>query len=443
MRAYKQILTREQKQARILLFLIGLFSLTQIRIGGYIGISEFALLLSTPFILSKSLSTFRRDGTQTILLLGFLWFLGAVFADMRNGSPFESYIRGWAVPVCVTSGILIIYPLLKKYPHGLAWFILGVFLSSILSIFVFQPGTSVGRAAVQSGAISAAESIMDYKLFWINRIGQLITLPIKGWYLSVPYIYSIIGTLGMSIFALLEGGRSAFAVYAGSAFILLLGGKNQSRMSNIRKQFPIIVMLIIGIAFAMRGIYRYAAERGIMGETEKIKYEEQTLGGKGGFMQMLRSGRGAFFIAADVALKHPIVGMGSHAIDRHGYVLQYVRKYGSDQSLKLVLDEIALTGGCVISGHSHIICFWLWHGIFGLIFWIYVLYQLTATFFTRLHVVPEFFGYFALTLPTYFWDIFFSPFGNRLNFCMLVCVCLLVRHIADESRKGYYIGRGR
>ena len=51
------------------LFLIGLFSMTQVRLGAKLGISEFFCCLVGPFLFFADLPKFRRDGVMVFFNL--------------------------------------------------------------------------------------------------------------------------------------------------------------------------------------------------------------------------------------------------------------------------------------------------------------------------------------------------------------------------------------
>ena len=77
----------EIRQASWLLFLIGLGSLTQIKVGFSIGISEIFVYLAAPFLFIKNVATLKRDGMMTLLLLGMLVNIMNVVSGIANNIP--------------------------------------------------------------------------------------------------------------------------------------------------------------------------------------------------------------------------------------------------------------------------------------------------------------------------------------------------------------------
>jgi hypothetical protein len=146
----------------------------------------------------------------------------------------------------------------------------------------------------------------------------------------------------------------------------------------------------------------------------------------------LLSGRSHFVAVFYAVCDSPILGHGSWAVDYKGYGVRAMAWLGEYQSI----EQYYRAGGIDwIPTHSHIMAAYVWHGLLGAVFWVYVLVIIWRTFSRNLGVVPELFGYFALTLPSLVWAIFFSPFGGRVGFAFTMVVCLLIRKKAEEERR--------
>ena len=228
---------------------------------------------------------------------------------------------------------------------------------------------------------------------------------------------------------MLCGGRSASASYMVSFILIFIGGTKIASMMRIKRSIVSMLIVLALAGMALKTAYKYAALNGLLNEEEQRKYERQTSGGKGDMLSMFMSGRSEIFIATIAALDRPLVGHGSHAIDNNGYVANFFRKYGSDVDQKLYI-EAALNNVHPIPYHTQIVTFWMWHGIFGLLFWAYALYLVVWTLMRGMAVFPPLFGYFALVLPLTVWDLFFSPFGSRVGECTIFVMCLIVRNMS-------------
>lgn len=425
------------KRAAVLLFLIGMFSMTQIRLGPKIGISEAVCCIIGPFLFLKNISLFRRDGVMPFFLLLIFWMGGALFSDYLNQGYSYQLIRGASVPITLFCVSVCIYLLLRRNPLNLKWIIIGIALSSVLSIFVFQRG-SAGDLAAEGQTAAAVERVVGYKLFWTDQVKTWLSLPIQCWYQSMPPAFMLLAIVGIAVSNAMAGGRSLFAVTLLSLLFVLVGGKTERTITRLKRHIPLMVAGLFLLMLLVKALYSYAATHGLLSEEETLKYESQTAHGSG-IMALLKSGRADFFIGLDAALDRPIVGHGSQALDTKGYEREFVFEYGSDIERKNYLCAEAKGYLRTIRAHSHIICYWMWHGVFALLFWIYVFCLLLQTIRKRLSLIPEWFGYFALTLPAFAWDYFFSPLGLRVNECVLyTSMLILVRLERLRIRGGVF-----
>ena len=426
--------THAKMSASFWLFMIGLGSMTQIKIGGYTAISEFFLVLLSPIALIKNYRLFAKDHCKTIVNLLLLWMVGVCLTDYVRGNYFMFFIRGFIAPWGTLAALVTIYPLLRRNPDALKWYLLGVAISGVVSIFVFQPGTTVGTYAVQSGEMSASEMRMSYKLFWVGQLNTWLGLPIEGWYMTFPIAAAVVIGLFLSAFSLVTGGRSAFMVLLLTTVLIAMCGHSRKLMQSMRRNTILVVAGLLLMAPVVKGIYNVSATRGWMGDKELTKYEEQAKGVSA--LEMLMRGRGEFFVSLFAALDKPFLGHGSFARDTKGYVMDYLVKYGADyDAIKRLEMSEKMYGVRLIPGHSHITCYWMWAGIPGLLPWLYILYLFYVTLFKRSYAYPAYFGYFAFMIPNEFWAIFFSPYGGRVNMGFLIAACLVVKAMEREQKQ--------
>ena len=422
----------ENRRNAMWLLLIGMFAMTRINIGGKLGISELVMVVSAPFIFFKNIDAFRRERIMGFLLLIFLWICGAVFSDWYNHTDVPWAMRGIAHPTMVLVNVIVLYSLLRKNPENMRFLLLGIAFSSVISIFMFQR-ISNDEWAMIDNSLNAITGVLHYKLFWGSLIGSWLGALLSGWYLKIPKGISLLLVFVVFVAYVLCGGRSAAASYLISFILIYIGGKNAFSMLRIRRYIIPIAVIILTAGSLFKSAYKYAAVHGLLSEMEEKKYMQQTSGGKESFLSMLMSGRSEIFIATIAALDAPLVGHGSHAIDKNNYVADFLMKYGTDTDRQLYYES-ALQTIHRIPFHTQIVTFWMWHGIFGLLFWSYVLYLVVKTLISRMAVYPPYFGYLAFTLPVLVWDILFSPFGLRVRECTTFVICLLVRNMANGIR---------
>ena len=86
----------------------------------------------------------------------------------------------------------------------------------------------------------------------------------------------------------------------------------------------------------------------------------------------------------------------------------------------------------MIPCHAYITEFWLWYGIFGLLFWLYVLFVFARYLRQDCWAVPQWYMWLTASIPAYCWGIFFSPWVGRVDGIMFIVACLMARAV----RKG-------
>lgn len=420
-----------------ILFLIGMWTMTQIGVVGYLGISEFVLFLIAPFIYLRNRLMFKRDGLGTFYALIFLTMVSCLISGLYNRCGLLDTIKGFASIYGLFAGVTVLYPMLRRNPDGLKWLLLGFAVSSVVSIFIFQSGAAHVGADVSRESLQT--TVMSYSLFWIVLANRWFTLPIEMFYLRVPYIYSVFAPLSLAAYALLttSSGRSAFLVLMFSVLLIALGGKSHRSLKVMRKNFMLVIVSLLVGGWCFGTFYKYAARNGYLGEKSREKYERQ-MGGKKdqGILGMLISGRVEFFIGAMACVKHPFLGCGPKAVDKDGLVGRFYDKYGTAEEISAYTrSEMGRRqygfGYRGIPAHSHIIAFWLWFGLPGAMLWLYVLCVMYRALKNYSSTVPQWYGYFAIMLPAALWAIFFSPFGDRVEKAALIACCFVVKNIYE------------
>ncbi len=426
-----------QKGKNWCLFLTGLFSLTQIQVVGSIGIAELVFFLIAPFVWMQDLRLLKRDGFHVCLNLLMGVMAGCWLAGFLNKTDFVSILKGFAAIYALWASIVVLHRLVRGNYTGIKWFFLGVAFSGVINIFVFQQSVEVTMLAGGQHGADSAEAIMAGPIFWIGRLSPFVMLPIKGWYLQTPLLYSAFAPLGMAAFSILTtvSGRSAALGALAAATIVFVGGKDSRKMARISKYFISFVIAGLVMIFLAKVAYTELASGGYLGEDSRKKFEDQTRG-KTDMLSILMGGRADFFCGLTACAEKPIVGHGPWPLDTHGFYGDFVQKYGTLDDIKTYADFLvrARAHGYVrlIPSHSHIVQWWQWYGVFGLVFWLYVLYLYFNYFRKCVAIYPPWFGFLAVSIPGTLWGIFFSPFSGRITWGMLLVGVLFVKAMQER-----------
>lgn len=409
-------------------FLIGLGSKTQIFLFGCIGISELVLFLIAPFVLLRKLNELKRDGFLPVLSLFILAMVGCLISSRYNHAQFVATYKTFAQVYATFAAVIVFHSLLKSNVQSVGLYVLGYAISSIITIWAFHP-----RADIEIGylGMQTSEDMMGSVMFWIKKVRELAVVPVCLWYFKTPLAYSVSMPIAYSIYAMLasSSGRSMALSTMGASALTFLGRKSRTRMRKISKNLWVILLVLFGMLFVFRASYKAAALGGILGEEARNKYVAQTSQGDG-FLKILMSGRKEFFISLGACLDHPIIGLGPNPVDKDGYVYNYLQKYGTRSEFFYYKNEIHPFFRLPIPCHSYITSFWLWFGVFGLTFWIYVAWMAFRYFRYNVSAVPQLFGFFSLFIPTLLWDMFFSPYGWRLNNGLIIAALVFVDSVS-------------
>lgn len=423
-----------------LLFLIGLFSQTQVHLVGSIGISELFIFIVAPFMFAVDYKLLKNDGFLTFIWLIITVCVGCVISCIYNETPFILAAKGFATPYAIFAITIVLHRLLRNNFMLIKWLFIGIFLSMIISTFIFQPETYTFSGGEVATGGAAVERMMSYPLYWALRIIALVTLPIKCMYLKTPFFYSVGITFLGGIFAIVasdSSGRATAMISIFSVILLCFGGKKQKTLAKLGRNFPFILLLMLLAGLIGKFAYSVAAQNGKLGDKAIDKYEKQTSQGAG-VLDILMSGRKEFFIGIRAALDKPILGHGPKAEDTKGYYLEYLSKYGTWEDYEFARRERLNSSKLgynyfIIPTHSFLASFWVYYGVMGLIFWIYNLWLVWKYFRKYASAIPQWFGYLSYYLPTMVWGVFFAPFGDRLG-QLLPFICILFAKAIYERR---------
>lgn len=425
----------------LVLFLIGLFSQTQVHVFGSIGISELPIFAVAPFIFLHDYRDLKRDCFMPFIWLTIAVCVGCVVSSWYNQTYWLLALKGLATPYSIFAITVVLHHLLRKNPMAIKWLFVGIFLSMIVCVFVFQQETNSVVGGERLSGAAATEAVMSYPLFWSIRFAALVALPIKCAYLATPTAYLVLMPLVAGIISIVlsdSSGRAAAMITLLGIALLVIGGKSQQKLRRMGKQLPLVALVAICLMAGGKVAYSYAAKTGLLGEKAREKYIRQTAMGKS-TLRILMAGRKEFFVGMIAALDRPIIGHGPKAEDTKGYFTEYLRKYGSIEDFQQQLWELRqneIHGGgryYMIPTHSFVASFWVYYGIAGLVFWIYALGLFWQYFRRYAPMIPQWYGYLALFLPTMVWGTFFAPFGDRMGET-LPFVCILFAKAVYKKR---------
>lgn len=397
----------------LLYFLFGFC--TYVKVVASLSFTELFIFLAAPVLIEREWYYLRRNGILPFFWLSICLVGGCVVACLANHTPLSIVLRGMSVCCLMPCGIVVNHWLLRRNMGGFKWIVVGNVTASLLLTFIYGASEAMG---------------------WKHQIKAALLLPATAWYLQCPILYSSLAPIfvaGISMVITASGRGTAVQALAMAALVFV-GGKKQKTMRRIGKCFYLMLTLAVVGAFAAKGLYRYAAVNDWLGEKQRAKYFAQTKG-KTGMMALLMGGRMESFCGLIACVDKPIIGFGPWAEDRFGYEGEFLRRYGADEDYAAYLKRASdwqIRKLNLIPCHSVITELWLWYGMFGLLFCLYIVFAICRYIKMDCWVVPQWYFWLAALSPGFFWDLCFNPLSRRDYLTLFVVACLLVRAV----RKG-------
>ena len=418
------------KKYRLLWFIIGLGAQLQILFS--LSISETMIFCLAPFFIAEEFHAMRRSGVITCFYVSILPLLGCILACVVNGTALVYALRGLATTALIPCVVIVVHRLFRKDMNGYKWYFVGELGSLFISTYVFQHYGMLQTYAGGQTGLDAAEALMSSPLYWIQRFGGLLLLPSRGWYCNVPLAYSVLAPVFLAIFSLKTSasGRSTALGVILAALMVMIAGKRRASIKRVAKYFWVVVICGVCSVFVLNVAYKKAALSGWMGEESRQKYERQTRGGDS-ILNLLIGGRAASFVGLLAVADKPVFGFGPWAVDDAGYLETFFSRYASVEDYEDLLGANIRQQRrlLLIECHACWLEFWVWYGLLGMVFWLYVLFVVFRFLRHDCWVVPQWFFWLGAGAPGVLWMIFFSPYTTRVMTPMMLVGYLMARAV--------------
>ena len=180
----------------------------------------------------------------------------------------------------------------------------------------------------------------------------------------------------------------------------------------------ILLGLSLGSAWVAGKLIDLVTSAGLIAEEARQKNEAEAKAGS-----LLLGGRPEIQVSLQAVKDSPIIGYGSWAKDSKYVEMLFDLEVENGVFTSSELYDI---GAGYIPTHSHLMGAWVWAGIFGATFWLYVLW-LTARATIRLGLLrPPLAPVYAWIVPGMFWQIMFSPFGLNVRMYDAVAIVIMI-----------------
>jgi O-antigen ligase len=296
--------------------------------------------------------------------------------------------------------------LLKKDYRTWLWFIVGNGISGGISLYYFQNGAllSFAERAGFMGEGGMQGFLVDKQIYpmYLKSVIYSVLFPLVALF-GLPWITVISVIIFAAFFVLINGGsRSSFGANLLSSFFFI----GYAYFKRITKTFidNFVLLCVAGIIVVsiIFSIYKNLAIQGKLGQEEYDKFYSEMVDSEAGVL----GSRDDIMRAWPFLSRHPIVGAGSSSLDRWGYIE----------------DDIKLPG------HSALVGAWVQNGIFGLVFWGYVLWMIMVFVQKRVMSLQLYAPFTVMKTVSMVWAILFSPFGGyRGDVSLLIALCAVAQ----------------
>jgi hypothetical protein len=401
-----------------LFFLIPLFRVIQVRVGGLLSGADILLLITFVSLAVRRKINIQVPGAKPLLLLCSLWLGSQCATDIVRHSAFADYARGWSNIGLTIVNFLVFFSLLYGRKRRILLYGWGLAIAAVL-VYLVNPDTNM--------AVDPWKFAFGFAITW----GVFLFLSRKGIRGYSPVIIStMIGIINIAL-----GSRSLGGFSLATSFYLFIALRNRKRIAmgvtmKASSALAIAATLILGVACIVWG-YQHAARTGILGADAQTKYEKQS-SGKFGF---LLGGRIEMLGSIPAILDSPILGHGSWAKDPKYLIIerQALAVFGYD----MATDDLSLEGAQLglIPSHSYILGAWVDAGVLGGIFWIWVFGFVVKSIIRLYATTSPLLPYATFVAFSLLWDIPYSPYGAQQRIISPFFIVALMTCMAYVPKK--------
>jgi hypothetical protein len=355
---------------------------------------EVVVLLMLPFLLlRKGNRAFRREYLWFYLLLG-LWLFGTVCADLYLSSPIIKSAKGIARVVFLGFDFTTLVILINGKTRGKIAFTLGFIPVMLYIAFAFRG---------------------DFLVAWKFGLGYAITLMALlvacHYYAQRRHWIYVSIALGMAALNLIFASRSQVAIDLISLVLVLPIFGRKSTLQDGRGKSAQTLRIIVTLTFACAAAYaanqaiKFAANHDFFDASIQGKFQTQEEGRLG----VLVGGRPETLVAIQAILDSPFLGHGSFAVDPKYNSLQQDIEYENGYTASDAPPDEEDAG---IPAHSHLTQSWIESGVFGGIFWMYILVLTSRGILLLISRSSPMAPLYSFLLVGFVWDILYSPMGS-------------------------------
>lgn len=382
----------------ILAALAGIGASVMVQFIGDLPMAELIVLfVGMPMLIVYRKRALRRDLLWVYALMAF-WLFNQILTDIYRITPRYDWMRGNAAIVFFAMDLAFISMLLEKNTRRKILFFVGLIFTTLLQAR-FAPSDLAQQNMWKFGYSGGVNlGIVLISCYFYNRRQYLVTLAL------------LLAICGVNL--LLNFRSPVLLLMLMIAMVVpvipeQIGPWRVLPPEGTRMRFVVLITLAI-VATSLAGVaVTWASTKGWLGEEAQRKNEAQA-NVQGG---LLIGGRPEILVSSIAVKDSPILGHGSWAKDfKYLEILSDILEERGMESGDVDSQEEDSEG--VIPAHSHLMSAWVWAGIMGAVFWVYVFWIMVKSVAYLGIKRPPFAPLLAFLQIEMMWDILFSPFGS-------------------------------
>lgn len=342
-----------------------------------------------------------------IVILMLLWGLSQIVSDIVNSTPLVNALKGSLTPFLMLFCLMGITQFVKNNSHYAPTIILGILTGTILNLNL-DPTIYFEAFPWKFGY---GEFFLGFFIVWCSFFSRPPSnKKLWGIILILLFVSLYYDSRGLALFPFVT--LNFYLIYKNSVF----SNKVKHLISSNSGYIVFLFFLVFGFLF-IQHLFSIVLQsellRYIISDQAFEKYSSQAKFTYG----LLIGGRSEILISFNAFADNIIFGFGSWANDDYGYIDKLKNILSDSGYSDAQIQSIGLDQFNLIPAHSFLMGSAVWAGIFGFIFWMYMIFFLIRNFFENANHLNFYFYYGVLTL---LWNILFSPLGAPTRWSTVV-----------------------
>lgn len=376
-------------------FLIGFISSQKFNLIGELYIGEIIAIAYMAFNFKR----LRLSGTErTIVVFALLWACAQLVSDLLNKTELIDAAKGILAPIVFVSTFIFLLNYARDRFGSLPSLLLGITIGGLINLLLFPTEYFIFNFWKWGFGSAVLSIFVIYFSFFIRNKSKALLFNALVLFFIVSLYFD---GRSLAIFPLLSA--LAYKIYYGKNKSIL-SKQFSGKWAGIKMAFIVFPTLFI-INLGVSALFSSQTVLSYLSSDAAAKYRTQATGAYG----ILLGGRSEILASGQAFLDKPLLGHGSWAKDKSGYLDKYLilrQKLG--YSLREDGGYEDSGSAVLIPAHSYLMGAFVWAGVFGGLFWLIVLNSTLRIFIKNINLLPI---YFYVGMIGFVWNVFFSPFG--------------------------------